>query len=263
MFGAQFYHSLTRKYIAVFGSLFNDITITRLDNNGVEQQRIKVPIAYGPSQKWLARINQDPSFDKPQVILPRMSFEIQSMQYAGDRKLTANKRIYGSGADSRNSVWMPSPYDLTVDMTIFTKYAEDGTKILEQILPYFRPDFTPSVELMSDPEIIQDIPIILNSVASEDVYEGNFEERRALTWTLNFTIKGWYYGPVSTRKIIKFIDINLYTSLDSANNDVSINIQPGLTANGEPTTILADSIPYANVEYDDDWAYIVQIIDET
>ena len=266
MFGARFYNQTTRRYVAMFGTLFNDIVISREDNSGTTIQQMKVPVNYGPYQKFLARTEQDPNLNAPAISLPRISFEITGMAYDGERKLTRTLRN-SVPIDSDDGVFrstlVPTPYNLDFQLTIMTKYAEDGTKILEQILPYFQPDWTPSVKLVDDLEYYLDVPIILNSVSTEDIYEGTFDERRALTWTLNFTVKGWYFGPTSNRKVIKFSTTNIYADFDQANSDVTMTVQPGLTTNGEPTTDISETVPYANINEEDDWGYIVQIEDNT
>jgi hypothetical protein len=141
------------------------------------------------------------------------------------------------------------------------KYSEDATKIVEQILPFFKPEFTVTAKMIDTMDTSLDIPIILNSISSEDTYEGSYDERRAIIWTLQFTLKGYYFGPISNKKIIKFVDVNSYTTLTATTPVMDVQVRPGLTANGQPTTVLANSIPYANVNIDDDWAHIVTIRD--
>ena len=142
-----------------------------------------------------------------------------------------------------------------------TKYSEDGTKIIEQILPFFKPEFVVTAKLIDDMDLNLDIPIVLNSVSTEDTYEGSYDERRALIWTLNFTLKGYYFGPVAEKKIIKFVTANVHGSMTANSPYQSITVQPGLTANGQPTTDISQTIPYANINIDDDWAYLVQVED--
>lgn len=265
MFGARFYHETTRRYVAMFGTLFNDILIRRYDNDGVLTQSIKVPLAYGPSQKFLSRLQEDPGLNAPAITLPRMSFEILGMFYDGDRKLTTlmrNSIPSQSTASSYASAYTPTPYNLEFQLNIMTKYTEDGTKIIEQILPYFKPDFTPSVRILDELEYYLDVPVILNSVTQEDIYEGTYDERRALIWTLNFTVKAWYFGPAVDRKIIKFAQAKSYTGINNENSSQTISVQPGLTANGAPTTNIGDSVPYADIAGDDDWAAIVTTVDD-
>jgi hypothetical protein len=142
-----------------------------------------------------------------------------------------------------------------------TKYTEDGTKILEQILPYFKPDITVSVKMIDAMDFYVDIPVVLQSVTTEDTYEGDFQSRRVLTWTLNFQMKAFYFGPVSNKKMIKFVDNNIYTSTTATVAEEQVNVQPGLTSGGQPTTQIANSVAYSDINIDDNWAEIVQILD--
>jgi hypothetical protein len=215
MYGNHFYNETTRRYVAVFGTMFNDIVISRKTGNTTVQQ-MKVPINYAPMQKILARLDQDLQLNAPAITLPRMSFEMTGMTYSPDRKLTSvTKLVKASGADgTMTSMFAPAPYDIEFQLNIMTKYNEDGTKIIEQILPYFKPDCTVSVKLIDELGTYFDIPIVLNSVSQEDTYEGDFESRRALIWTLNFTMKGYFFGPVSTKKQITFVDADIYPTTD-------------------------------------------------
>lgn len=266
MYGQHFYNESTRRYVAVFGTMFNDIQIGRSDNTGTETQRMTVPINYAPMQKLLSRLEQDPNLDSTAITLPRMSFEITGMAYSGDRKLTSltkQTRTSASSSSAMSTLYTPSPYDIEFQLNIMTKYNEDGTKILEQILPYFKPDVTVSVKMIDSMDLYVDIPIVLNSVSTEDSYEGDFTTRRALIWTLNFTMKAYYFGPTVQKKVIKFIDINFTPDMDiTTPTSSSVTIQPGLTAAGVGTTTLAESISYSDISVDDDWKYIVQVLDE-
>ena len=240
MFGNRFYHQSTRKYVAMFGTLFNDIVISRVNNAGNVEQRMKVPIHYAPMQKILAKVEQDASLDAPAMTLPRMSFEITNLTFSPERKLPSlNRNVYINDANSKKVQYVPAPYDLDFQLNIMTKYTEDGTKILEQILPFFKPDVTVSVKLVDEMDLYLDVPIILNSVTTDDSYEGDFLTRRVLTWTLNFTVRAYYFGPVSSKKVIKFVESNvrdINSPIDSAIS--KLTAQPGLTAAGLPTNIL-------------------------
>lgn len=266
IFGTSFYNETTRRYTAVFGTLFNDIEITRKNNSANTVQTMTVPINYGPMQKFLSRLEQDPNLTAPQITLPRMSFEMTGMSYDGERNLTSlsrHSKFISANNSSFNAQFSPAPYNLTYQLNIMTKFQEDGTKIMEQILPYFKPDFTPTVKLIDNVDLHLDIPIVLDSVTFEDTYEGNFEQRRALVWTLTFTLKGYYFGPVTQKKIIKFTKVNFYQDL-TANTPVQfVTAQPGLTNTGLPTTNLALTVPYADINFEDDWGYITQIEDYT
>jgi hypothetical protein len=262
MFGNQFYNETTRRYVAVFGTLFNAIKISRKDNAGSTIQTMTVPINYGPMQKFLARLEQDPSLTAPQITLPRITFEMINISYDPSRNLTPmsrySKNITSNDA-SFNTSYTPAPYNITFQLNIMTKFQEDGTKIVEQILPFFKPDFTPSVKLLDNIDEYFDIPIVLDNISMEDTYEGSFEQRRALIWTLTFTMKAYYFGPVTQKKIIKFAKTNLYSSLDSNTAVQVVQVQPGLTVNGLPTTNINNTVAYANINFEDDWDYIVQI----
>ena len=261
-----FYNATTKKYIALFGTMFNKISIVRTDPNTNEDvQRMVVPISYGPYQKFLARVNQDPGLNrKTAITLPRMSFEITNIEYDGSRKINSTRKITGQAhGDSRKSFqYVGSPFNLSFTLSIMTKYAEDGTQILEQILPFFKPEWTFTVKLIDNLDPL-DIPLVLNSVNMEDVYEGDFETRRSLLWTLNFTMKGWYFGPQRESSVIKFIDLRTFTKVATdALPEGQITIQPGLTANGQPTTSIDETIDYELINIDDDWGIITIFRDE-
>lgn len=261
MLGSSYYHGLIKKYVAVFGTLFNNITISRTSSSEFEQY-LKVPIAYGPRDKFLARLEGDPSLNKPvAIVLPRMAFEIRDIRYAADRKLPSTyfKRLETS------SQYVPVPYDIDFELSIMAKNSEDATKIVEQILPFFTPDFTPTVHLIPEMETTMDIPIILRNIQIDDQYEGNFEQRRSIIWTLQFTMKGYMFGPIrggdTARPVIKFTETN-FTSTRIYGDPVSlstVNVRPGLTANGEPTSNTNTSINYIDINVSDNFGYITTI----
>lgn len=250
--------------MALFGTLFNDIMITRKDVNNVDAMTMKVPISYGPNQKFLAKLQQDQKLSEPAMTLPRMSFELLGMIYNGDRKLTRhqmNTKPLAITDDSFSTQFVAAPYDLEFQLNIMVKYSEDGNKIVEQIVPFFKPDWTASVQIIDNLDFTVDIPIVLQSIATEDTYDGDFNERRVLIWTLNFTMKAQYFGPLQTKKIIKFSEVNLFGSMNANTAFEVVKTQPGLTANGTPTTDITQTIPYANINADDPWDFIVTIED--
>ena len=263
MFGNRFYNETTRRYVAVFGTLFNDMQITRKNTSNDTVQSMLIPINYAPIQKILSRLDQDPTFEAPAMTLPRMSFEITGMTYNPERKLTSLTRQTKVDVDPNflNKLYAPAPYDIEFQLNIMAKYNEDGTKILEQILPFFKPDVTVSVRLIDNFDFYLDIPVILNSVSFEDAYEADFLTRRTLIWTLNFTLKGYYFGPVQNKKIIKFVESNLYDDLQDTVRDSALTAQPGLTAGGVGTTDIAETIPFSDISVDDDWKFIVQSVE--
>ena len=230
MYGNHFYNESTRRYVAVFGTMFNDIEITRKDNAGTAIQKMVVPINYAPMQKILAKLEQDPNLNAPAITLPRMSFEITGMSYSADRKLgSLNKTTSGSTtAGTLQTLFSPAPYDIEFQLNIMTKYNEDGMKILEQILPYFKPDCTVSVKMIDAINKYVDIPIVLGSVSQEDSYESDFQTRRALIWTLNFTMKAFFYGPVTNKKQITFVDVDFYPSLVDSEGGEQLEITPAV-----------------------------------
>jgi len=260
-----FYNQTTRKYVALFGTYFNQITIQRTNSAGASLQEMIVPISYAPFQKVLARTIQDPELNQPSAItLPRMSFELNQMTYDGERKISPTMKIrkeqIDAGATGRGFIYAGVPYNLEFSLYIMTKYSEDAAKIMEQIVPFFNPDFTSTVNLVEDIPAI-DIPLILNGVTTEELYEGDFTERRSVLYTLNFTMKAWYFGPSRTKPVIKFVDVQVTqnTSPTASIDDTyqeRYTTQPGLTANGTPTTDIANTIPYTQIEFDDDWGVI-------
>jgi hypothetical protein len=269
MFGRTWNHDSLRKYIIVFGTVFNDIYINRLSNAGEVLQTLKVPLTYGPKDKVLSRLEQSPKMDNQVgIILPRISFEMTTMEYDPTRKLNTlnklTKQSTNAGTDDEVKYqYQPVPYDMQFEMNILVKNAEDGTRIVEQIVPYFTPDFTVSVNLVPEVDGPRDIPIILNSITSQDQYEGSFEQRRALIWTLSFTMKGYLYGPTKKSKLIKLAEttFRLPEDVETGNTDNTANTivvasRPGLTANGQPTTNTALSISYEDIKSTDNYSII-------
>jgi hypothetical protein len=257
MFGHQFYHQSIRKYVIMFGNLFNDISVSRLDANGNTLQRIAVPIAYGPKQKYLSRITQDPNLDREKaIVLPRIGFEMTSISYAGERKLSStqrNVRVTTTDGKKLNTQYTPVPYDINFQLSIFSKNADDGAQILEQILPFFTPEWTTTINVIPSMGIKMDIPTVLQNVSMEDTYEGDFETRRAIVHNLDFMVKGYIYGPVSNTGTINRSIVLLHDGLDNNTRTAVVTMQPGLLANGSPTTnvnatVSKDSI-FANNDY--------------
>ena len=242
----------------MFGNLFNDIHVQRIDNAGVVQQTLKVPIAYGPKMKFLTRIAQDPNLDRDVAVsLPRIGFEMTAINYAPERKLSStqrNLRISADG-DQLKSQFVPVPYDINITASIFVKNADDGTQILEQILPFFTPEWTATVNVIPTMAIKMDIPTVLNSVTYEDTYDGDFDTRRAIIWNLDFTLKGYLYGPVRTSGVIKRSILNLFPDTDTTIKAASIQTQPALLANGSPTSNSSASIPLGQISANDDFGF--------
>ena len=220
MFGTYFYHQTSRKMVVAFGSLFNNIEVRRTDSADAVTEVIKIPLSYGPKDKMLVRISQDPSLNpKVALTVPRMGFELTSMTYDGARKLNTMGRNVKKGTTGLKKQYNPVPYNWDFSLYVFVKNAEDGTQILEQILPFFTPDFTVTMTLISGMTVKMDIPLVLNSVTSEDSYEGDFATRRSIIWTLSFLMKGFLYPSVTDNaKIItsSVVDTHLMSAATAA-----------------------------------------------
>ena len=220
MFGTYFYHQTSRKMVVAFGSLFNNIEVRRTDSSDAVTEVIKIPLSYGPKDKMLVRISQDPSLNpKVALTVPRMGFELTSMTYDGARKLNTMGRNVKKGTTGLKKQYNPVPYNWDFSLYVFVKNAEDGTQILEQILPFFTPDFTVTMTLISGMTVKMDIPLVLNSVTSEDSYEGDFATRRSIIWTLSFIMKGFLYPSVTDNaKVItsSVVDTHLMSAATAA-----------------------------------------------
>lgn len=271
MFGLDFYHGSIRKYVTLFGTLFNDIRITRETSEDALYQTINVPIGYGPKEKVLARLKQDPNLDRKFAVqMPRMAFELTNVNYASERKLlTINRNRAVETADGLKQKYQynPVPYDFMFSLYIFSKNAEDGTRILEQILPFFTPEWTATVNLIPEMGIAMDIPVVLLDVVSQDVYEDNFETRRTIMWTINFILKGYLFGPIRSSGVINiantnFFDATMADNIDQAPTIVTevlenVTVEPGLTANGTPTSNASISVPPNEIYANDNYGFII------
>jgi hypothetical protein len=239
MLGQQFYHESIRKVIIAFGTTFNNIQLVRKDNDGNIKQSMKVPLAYGPRQKWLTRLNDDADLSKTVAItLPRIGFEIQNLSYDPNRKLNRVqkfKKVKGND-DRLDTQYMPVPYNLNIQLYVMAKESDDSLQIIEQILPYFQPDYTLTINDNVSMDSKRDVPIVLNSISYEDDYQGDFTTRRALIYTLSFTAKFYLYGPVTSSKVIKTVQVDQYT--DSEVN--SPKREQRLTVTPNPTSADAD-----------------------
>ena len=216
MLGTYFYHEILRKTVIGFGTLFNNIHIRHKDASGVNYSVMKVPLAYGPIQKFLARIEQQPNLNRDVAItVPRLSFEMTGLQYDASRKTGITQTFVAvDGSDRVKKVYMPVPYNITFELNVLTKLNDDSLQIVEQILPYFQPAFNITINLISSIGEKKDIPIVLESITQNDSYEGGFDSRRIIIHTLRFTAKTYLFGPVadSTDGLIKKVDVDYYNS---------------------------------------------------
>ena len=213
MLGTYSYHEIFRKTIVAFGTLFNNIELRRQD------EVMKVPLAYGPKDKFLARLDQvpDPTNKRVQITLPRIGFEISGVSYDPTRKVAPTQKIKIPSTSTKNKqMFMPVPYNISFELAIISKNQDDGLQILEQILPVFQPHYNLSIKLVPSMNETKDVPIVLQNIDYEDTYEGDFATRRAIIYTLQFTAKTFLYGPVTESKIIKKASVDYYTSTDTA-----------------------------------------------
>ena len=221
MLNSHFYHEIIRKTIVSFGTLFNGIEIKHDDRSGGIHSIVKVPISYGPQQKFLARLEQNRDLvDGPAraITLPRMSFEMVGIQYDAGRKVSTMQTFKAVNKETSKMIkgFMPVPYNITFQLSILSKLNEDAIQILEQILPFFQPTFNLTIDLVSTIGEKRDMPITLESISMDDNYEADFLTRRALIYTLNFTCKTYMFGPVDQNTgLIKEVKADLYT--DTAN----------------------------------------------
>lgn len=297
MFGwPWWYNQQLRKYVVVFGTYFNDIQIAKQDQLGNNVKMVKVPIAYGPKEKFMAMLeaNPDLSIETPSrqtaISLPRMSFEFLGMQYDASRKLTSTQVISVPDANTPGNyvtTYVPVPYNLQFQLNIMTRTYDDGPQILEQILPFFTPEWTNSINVLDNIDYPMDCPLSIVSVMNTDTYENDFQVRRALIWTIDFQMRVTFFGPQRSSATIRVATVNLNTPQITANNDptatvytysiddsenlfgfgaldeytntANIAVQPGLTANGQPTSNAAASIPVNQIAANSNYGYVVTV----
>lgn len=220
MLGNYYYHEIIRKTIIGFGTLFNEIYIKHKDENSNNLSTIRVPLNYGPAQKFLARITEQKDLNRPyQITLPRMSFEHNSISYDPTRKTTVTQTF--KAVDDTNKVkkvFMPVPYNIGFELNILSKLNDDALQIIEQILPYFQPSFTITLDLVDSIGEKRDIPVVLDNISFQDDYEGDFSTRRAIIYTLQFTAKTYLFGAIAsnTDGLIKKVQIDVSTSTNRA-----------------------------------------------
>ena len=220
MLGTYYYHEIIRKTIVSFGTLFNAISIRHDDKSGNTYSELKVPLAYGPSQKFLARLEQQADLNKPVgITLPRMSFEMNNVSYDPSRKSGVTQTFKASDGTNIKKVFMPVPYNIGFELNILVKLNDDGLQIIEQILPFFQPSFNLTVDLVSVIGEKRDISVVLDNISFQDDYEGDFATRRALIYTLNFTAKTYLFGPVADTPegLIKKVQLDYHTNMDREN----------------------------------------------
>jgi hypothetical protein len=249
MFGTHFYHSRIRKSVAVFGAMFNDIFILRKDSGNRVISTVKVPLSYAPKRKFLERLLENPDLDTDQKIavkLPRMSFEIISITYDQTRQLTkiTNFNQPGTTINNRTKFYSPTPYNIGFQLNIYAKTQDDALQIVEQIIPYFNPQYTLTIKPIDGFDTLkEDTPLVLNSVTFSDDYEGQLEARRTIIYTIDFEMKINFYGPINTGEIVRTSITTLgQRAVGLADSDIPLE------------TIIVTTNP-ANASFDSDYGF--------
>src|SRR6056300_1150620 len=235
MFGKHFYHESLRKVVVTFGTIFNNIVIHRTDSNDNVVQSIRVPLAYSPKEKFLVRLEQQADLTNKEfsISLPRMGFEISGISYDAGRKLQKVGKFRAPRSDRGDVMdyqYNPVPYNISFNLYSFTANAEGGLQIIEQILPYFQPDYTVTINAIPSMGIKRDVPIILNSVSYDDTYDSSYTTRRAVNYTLNFTAKTYLYGPVYSQRVIKETQSDIYSDTPQSSREERIIVVPNPTS---------------------------------
>ena len=207
-----FYNRIIRKLVVGFGNIFNEITMVRYNPDQTEAERIIVPIAYASKEHYVMRLEADYNLDKKvQITLPRLSFEMDGLRYDANRKQNTNIRNYHQGTAGVVGQYNPVPYDVDFNLYLYVRNIEDGTQIIEHIIPYFTPDYTMKINMIPEMGIIKEVPLILNNIEQDVRYEGDrSSDPRYIVWTLNFTAKANFYGPVSEIGVVKHSITNIF-----------------------------------------------------
>jgi len=241
MFGDHFYHATMRKSVAVFGTLFNNLKVARKSANGGLLNQVRVPLAYGPKQKFLARLDQETGFDAPMAIkLPRMAFEMTSITLDATQKLPKRNKIvenHASDVTKKKTIKHYTSYDIGMSLYIMVKNQDDGLQILEQILPFFQPEYSVTIKPVDGFDHKQDVQVILNQIGIEDQYEGGFTERRVLIYQLDFVMKMKFYGPTQDVKVIREVNVDFHDKDLPANLFEEMDFTVGATDDADSYTV--------------------------
>lgn len=263
MLGNKFFYNRTiRKVVVAFGTLFNDLEIVRLTKTGSERERMRVPLSYGAKEKYITRLTSDPTLTRSiAVLVPRMSFNLDGITYDASRKSVSTLQNFSfSSADGVKAQYAPVPYNFDFSMSIYVRNTEDGTQILEQILPFFTPDFTVTIDFIPNMEQKFDMPIILNSVNSSVEYEGDMTTTRLIIWDLQFTAKGYIWPSVRGKDDIGLVGQFSTTANAYGNVIVGIYTNESMNANTQVVTMNVQSSP-ANAEPDDEFGFSENIVE--
>lgn len=252
MFGEWFYHKRVRTCVSIFGSLFNNLYVLRENSAGEIISQVKVPLSYAPKRNFLERIEAMSKGEDAErtvaVKLPRMSFEMTAWTYDSIRQLPKTNHIIKALENSqKRRIYTATPYELTFDLNIYAKSQDDALQIVEQIVPYFAPQYTLTVKPFTDiPDIKEDIPITLSAITTSDDFEGAIENRRTIVYTLSFQMKVNFYGPINEGEIIREVNTNIYNIADSDTYLETINVVP------TPVGVSPDSDYGFNITFNQD-----------
>ena len=247
---SHFYHEAIKRAVSVFGTMFNEVDIQRENSSGNTTQNVRVPLSYGPKQKFIARLDQaadlmDNTKSRVAMTLPRMAFDITGLNYDAERKLGKLKQYKLQDASDNTLLrtqFAPVPYNIQFGLYILSKNTEDALQIVEQILPFFTPDFTVTMTTVPGTNEKRDVPIILTDVSYADEYEGDFQTRRVITWTLNFEMKTYLYGSIASQEIIRDVRARTYIS-----DDGQVDVNAGRTSEVKivpnPTNVSPETSP--------------------
>jgi hypothetical protein len=256
MFGGHFYHERIRRSVAIFGALFNNIYIVRKNSSGNIISQVKVPLSYGPKRKFIERINENPDLvndTKTAIKLPRMSFEILSIQYDSTRQLSKVNRFSRATSDTnkRTNFYTGVPYTINFQLSVYAKSQDDALQVVEQVIPYFTPQYSLTIKPFSDyPDIKEDVPITIQSIDFSDDYESALEQRRTIIYSMTFEMKINFYGPIEDMDIIRKVMVDFYLK-DNGLND-SDQFVEGFSITPDP----ADADP------EDDYGFSIEWRDE-
>ena len=253
MLGTYTYNKIIRKCVIGFGTLFNNIEVRKENKDGSVYSRMKVPLAYGPRQKFLARLEQQADLNqKVAITVPRLSFEMTGISYDSSRKLAPTTLTLK--ADTNNAVkkqFTPVPYNIDFELNVISKTNDESLEIMEQILPVFQPSFQMTIKLVDDMNDFRDVPIILNSVSYSDDYEGTFDDRKITLISMQFTVKAYIFGPVGTAAPIKKAKADIYTTMPSSTStrQVAYQVTPKALTDKDKdgTTELSSAITARNL----------------
>jgi hypothetical protein len=248
MFGTHFYHEKTKKAVAIFGRLFNNIYVLRKNSSGAVISQLKVPLSYAPKQKYLERIRENPDLTndtKVAIKLPRMSFEITSIAYDNVRQLAKSSTFKNTGTSvsTRQKFFTPVPYSINFQLNAYAKSQDDALQIVEQILPTFNPQYSITIKPFATehPTFVEDIPIIINGVSFSDDFEGAMEQRRTIIYSMDFEMKLSYHGPIANTSVIRTSTAKIF-QIGSGNSDSDIGLETiQVTPNPTSAIGLADS----------------------